>query len=296
MDELTSNLLALHYVQPLTANRLSPILQLDRTLQNLSYMTPSQIALLLKMNTLKASSLLNNFKKIQHTDWQQYYAEKNITPIPFYDERYPKSLLDVFDPPAVIYCRGKIPILQKKKKIAIVGSRESTNYSQKCLDEILPTLISHDIVIVSGLAKGADQMAHETTIRLSGQTIAVLGCGLDHIYPREHEVLQSYMEKHQLIISEYPPYMTPKKWHFPMRNRIISGLSAAVLVTEAAIKSGTLSTVDYALNHGRNIFSIPGSIFSPLSKGSHKLILEGATPVWEGHQIIEETEGFSNQL
>lgn len=296
MDELTSNLLALHYVQPLTANRLSPMLQEGCSLQKFASMTPSEIALQLKMNSTKASSLLHNFKKLQHTDWQQYYDEKSITPIPFYDERYPKSLLDVFDPPAVLYCRGKIPILQKKKKIAIVGSRESTNYSQKCLGEILPSLISHDIVIVSGLAKGADKMAHEAAIRLSGQTIAVLGCGLDHIYPREHEVLQSYMEEHQLIISEYPPYMTPKKWHFPMRNRIISGLSAAVLVTEAAMKSGTLSTVDYALNHGRNIFSIPGNIFSPLSKGSHKLILEGATPVWEGHQIIEETEGFSNHL
>lgn len=292
MEQFDVNFLALHYVQPMPVNRLQPLLQEDPTLESLSYITPSKLALLLKMNQEKVRKLLENFLQVKERDLLQYYALQNIIPIPFYSSNYPKLLLEVFDPPAVLYCKGNSMLLQKNKKIAIVGSRNATSYSQKCIEFILPELISHDITIVSGLAKGADKMAHEATMKHRGTTIAVLGNGLDHIYPRENENLQREMEKSQLVITEYPPYMRPKKWHFPMRNRIISGLSSAILVTESAGKSGTMSTVDYALNHGRNIFSIPGDIFSPLSKGPNTLIQEGATPIWSGSKIIEETKNF----
>lgn len=293
MEQLTNNLLALHYIQPMSLKQLTPLLKEDPHLNNLNYMNPLKLAKLLKMTIEKTTKLLIDFNHVRHTNWAEYYRQKSIHPVLFFSSNYPLTLLEVYDPPAVLYCKGDITILPKRKKLAIVGSRKSTNYSQKSLEHILPVLISQDIVIVSGLARGADQMAHSTTMKLRGSTIAVLGNGLDFVYPREHHTIQKYMEEHQLVITEYPPYMGPKKWHFPMRNRIISGLSDAILVTEAAIGSGTMSTVDYGLNHGKNIFSIPGNIFSTLSGGPHMLIQLGATPIWSGQQIIEETQNFT---
>lgn len=292
MEQLTNNLLALHYIHPMSLKQLTPLLKEDSHLNHLNYIHPLKLAKLLKVTSEKASKLLNDFNRVRNTNWAEYYQQKNIEPVLFFSANYPDALLEVYDPPAVLYCRGDITILPKQKKLAIVGSRKSTNYSQKSLEHILPELISQDIVIVSGLARGADQMAHSATIKLRGSTIAVLGNGLDFVYPREHHTIQKYMEEHQLVITEYPPYMGPKKWQFPMRNRIISGLSDAILVTEAAIGSGTMSTVDYGLNHGKNIFSIPGNIFSTLSGGPHMLIQLGATPIWSGAQIIEETQKF----
>lgn len=292
MEILKNNLLAFHYVHPLSLNRLALLLKEDATLENLTYINHKKLANLLNINEKKCREILDEYLRVKNTDFVEYYAHQQIVPIAFFDAEYPLNLLDVYDPPTVLYCKGHLAILQKTKKLAIVGSRESTNYSQKCLDIILPELISHDIVIVSGLAKGTDQMAHSTAIRLQGSTIAVLGNGLNHTYPRVHDNLQLYMEQYQLVLSEYPPYMPPRKWQFPMRNRIISGMSDAVLVTEAAKKSGTMSTVDYGLNHGRNIFSIPGNIFSPLSEGPNRLIQLGATLIWNGNQIIEETQKF----
>lgn len=293
MEKLTNNLLALHYIQPMSLKQLTPLLKVDPHLNNLNYMNPLKLAKLIKMTLEKTTKLLIDFNRVRHTDWAEYYRQKGIHLVMFFSSNYPLTLLEVYDPPAVLYCKGDITILPKRKKLAIVGSRKSTNYSQKSLEHILPVLISQDIVIVSGLARGADQMAHSTTIKLRGSTIAVLGNGLDFVYPREHHTIQKYMEEHQLVVTEYPPYMGPEKWHFPMRNRIISGLSDAILVTEAAIGSGTMSTVDYGLNHGKNIFSIPGNIFSALSGGPHMLIQLGATPIWNGHQIIEETQNFT---
>ncbi|MBQ0139277.1 MAG: DNA-processing protein DprA [Kurthia sp.] len=293
MDQLVNHLLALHYVQPMSVRRLQPLLQEDATLDILSYIAPSKLAQTLKMNSKQARQILEKYRQLLSFDMVMFYEQQNIVVVPFFSELYPSALLEVYDPPAVIYCKGKMEILQKNKKLAIVGSRTATNYSQKSIDVIVPELIAHDVVIVSGLAKGVDSMAHFSAIKEAGRTIGVLGNGFNHTYPKENANLQHEMEQNQLVITEYPPYMSPRKWNFPMRNRIISGISAAILVTEAAEKSGTMSTVDYGLNHGRNIFTIPGDIFSPLSKGPNALILEGATPIWNGQQIIEETKIFS---
>ncbi|WP_348775088.1 DNA-processing protein DprA [Psychrobacillus sp. NEAU-3TGS] len=170
----------------------------------------------------------------------------------------------------------------------MIGSREASEYSKSSIEKILPPLIQKNFVIVSGLAKGADTLAHEITMQYGGNTIAVLGTGFFHVYPKQNENLAHKMSKNQLLVTEYPPYITPKKWNFPMRNRIISGLSQGVVITEAKEKSGTVSTMEHALENGKEIFAIPGSIFSPLSAGPHHLILEGAKPVWDGHQILEE--------
>ena len=151
---------------------------------------------------------------------------------------------------------------------------------------IVPPLVENNTVIVSGLAKGADAMAHKAAIFYGGKTIAVLGHGLFHLYPYENKELANEISENHLLISEYPPYVKPERWTFPMRNRIISGLSDAVIVTESASKSGTMSTVEHALDHGKHIFAVPGSVMSSLSEGPNKLIDEGAQPLWNGFQVV----------
>ncbi|MET1014765.1 MAG: DNA-processing protein DprA, partial [Paenisporosarcina sp.] len=216
------------------------------------------------------------------------YDKHKITPIFFNEPTYPKQLLTLYDPPVILYAKGNIDYLSEQLFVAIIGSREATTYSQEAMNFIIPPLIQQNVVIVSGLAKGADAMAHSTTHHLGGKTIAVVGHGLFNQYPKENSVLFHTMEKHQLILTEYPPYVTPKKWTFPMRNRIISGLSHAVVVTEAKEKSGTVSTMQHAIDNGKDVFCVPGSIASELSIGPHLLLLEGAKPIWNGYQILEE--------
>ncbi len=213
----------------------------------------------------------------------QELRQKEIVAIPYTSAYYPELLRQVYDPPAVLYAKGQLQYL-KKRKLAIVGARKATNYTWRALQQLMHA--SFDVGIVSGLAAGADRMAHECAISIGLPTIAILGHGFDYCYPKSNEALAQYMMAHELVLSEYPPSYSPKRWMFPMRNRIISGLSEAIIVSEARIKSGTMSTVDYGLNHGRTIFAIPGPIDSVLSEGPHKLIDEGATPLYAARQIM----------
>ncbi|GEK32577.1 DNA-processing protein DprA [Kurthia sibirica] len=287
---LNDNLLALHYVQPMSVNRLLPLLKEDPELTSITTMPATKLALLLKMNNDKAQLLQSNFRRVIDKNLSRYYEALKIMPLFFYDDLYPKQLLEIYDPPTVLYLRGEQKLLTYANKLAIVGSRKATSYSEKCLALLLPALIKRQYVIVSGLAKGVDGLAHAMTMERSGRTIAVLGHGFNYSYPSENKNLAQRMMKEQLVMTEYPPYMKPQKWHFPMRNRIISGLSAGVVVTEAGEKSGTMSTVDYALDHGRPIFALPGDIGSSLSVGPHKLITEGAKLIWNSTHILEEIE------
>ncbi|MCM3315801.1 DNA-processing protein DprA [Rummeliibacillus stabekisii] len=294
MSHLTfsERILALHYVFPVPLNRLSSLLQRDPNLERIGHAEESELAILLNISVDKAQKLQNNYLKTLETPLLQAYKAHKIIPIPFNHPLYPTRLLALYDPPVVLYTKGDSAILENKRKIAIIGARNATTYTDKVLNFIVPPLIEHEFVIVSGLAKGADRKAHEATIRFSGKTVGVLGHGLFHLYPKENKKLAEQMEINQLLISEYPPYVKPQKWHFPMRNRIISGLSTGIVVTEAAEKSGTLSTIDHGLETGKTIFAVPGDITNPLSKGPHKLIAEGAKPIWNGYQIIEELEEF----
>ncbi|MGG0643642.1 DNA-processing protein DprA [Sporosarcina gallistercoris] len=213
--------------------------------------------------------------------------EKGIIPIPYTHPDYPDQLKQLIDPPAVLYAKGNPGLLKKTNKVAIIGSRKAGDYSICAMDMIVPPLVQHDSVIVSGLAKGADTMAHQAAIKYGGQTIAVLGHGFFHLYPKENAELATTIAKEHLLITEYPPYHAPAKWTFPMRNRIISGLSSTLVITESAVKSGTMSTIEHALDHGKEVFAVPGPIDSPLSLGPNKLLDEGARPIWNGFQIVE---------
>lgn len=287
-SQFVNSFLALHYVYPVPLNKLRPLLGYDPNLAQFDIMSPHLLAKLCKISLDRAIKLQKMFKEFVEIPMLQMYEKHSITPILFSNPNYPKSLLNLYDPPAVIYLKGKVELLANPKKIAIIGSREATDYSAESIKAILPPLVNEDYVIISGLAKGADTLAHQITMSLGGQTIAVLGTGLFHVYPKQNLKLSNEMEKNQLLLTEYPPYITPQKWNFPMRNRIISGLSQGVVITEATKKSGTVSTMEHALENGKEIFAIPGSIHSSLSLGPNMLILEGAKPVWNGHQILEE--------
>lgn len=286
--EFTERLLALHYVYPKSLQKIMPLLVGDGDLSRLEQKTPYELMLLLNIKMDQAVKLKASYRQSLTFPLSKTYDKHKIIPISYQHPLYPESLLELFDPPAVIYAKGDITLLANSQKIAIIGSRKASSYTQKALEKIVPPLVESGFVIVSGLAKGADAMAHQKTIDLGGRTIAVTGSGFLHPYPKENNALNNIIEEQQLVLTEYPPYMKPLKWNFPMRNRIISGLSKGIVVTEAQVKSGTLSTIEHALDHGKDIFAVPGDIGSLLSEGPHKLILEGAKPVWNGWQILEE--------
>lgn len=287
---ILNRFLALHYIFPVPMNKLQPLLDYDSELRELEKMPASFLSNLLKISLKRAMHLQEMYRKMVETPFLSNYEKHEIFPITYSNPNYPSSLKNLYDPPAVLYVKGNLNLLNSPHKLAVIGSREATNYTKICIEKILPPLLEHDVVIVSGLARGADTMAHEVTMSMKGKTIAILGAGFFHIYPKENVELAREMSKNQLLVTEYPPYITPKKWNFPMRNRIISGLSKGVVITEAKERSGTVSTMEHALENGKEVFAIPGSIESPLSLGPHNLILEGAKPVWNGYQILEELQ------
>lgn len=287
-DEFTKRLLALHYVYPKSLQKLLPLFADDPDLTRLEKKSPNELMWLLNIKLEQAINLKTSYRKSLTYPLHETYAKYKILPISYQHPLYPESLLELIDPPAVLYAKGDPTLLKNSQRIAIIGSRKATMYTQKALQKIVPPLVEKGYVIVSGLAKGADAMAHQKTIDLGGHTIAVTGSGFLHPYPKENAGLNHIIEESHLVLTEYPPYVKPEKWNFPMRNRIISGLSKGIIVTEAQIKSGTLSTIEHALDHGKDIFAVPGNIDSLLSEGPHKLIVEGAKPVWNGWQVLEE--------
>jgi DNA processing protein len=286
IDRFEDRLLALHYTFPAPLNRFSRLLAADPDLKALPDMRPAELAFLLDLDTDKAALLHSKLSRRADPPYTEVYAASSITPILYTHELYPHSLTQLIDPPAVLYAAGDPSLLRADNKAAVIGSRKATAYSSQAMEKIIPPLVAKDYVIVSGLAKGADAMAHETAIRHGGKTIGVLGTGLSHRYPKQNSGLYEVMGKDHLLVTEYPPYAGPRKWQFPMRNRIISGLSGIVIVTEAARPSGTMSTIDHALEHGKDVHAVPGPINSPLSAGPNRLILEGAAPALDGYTIL----------
>lgn len=284
-------LLALHYVYPIPLNKFNKLLKEISTLHKLEFLSPTKLETILQISSKKAEKILTNYNRMLKINLVAAYAHEGIQVIPYTDPMYPRSLFHLVDPPTLLYGKGDISLL-KSRKIAIIGSRRATNYTEKALQQIVPPLVEKNFVIVSGLAKGADAMAHRITMRFGGKTIGILGNGLFHFYPKENTELALEIEKNHLIISEFPPYVGPKRWHFPLRNRIISGISECVVVTEASVKSGTIITTDHALDHGKDIFVVPGPIDSKLSEGTNRLLKEGAIPVWNGYQILDELNSF----
>ena len=207
--------------------------------------------------------------------------------IPFIHPDYPARLAEIYDYPPTLYVRGDAD-LSAERMISVVGSRRCTRDGQRAAKEIAQQLAREDVTVISGMARGVDTCAHEGALAGGGVTIAVFGCGTDVIYPPENaELAQRIVAEGGTLISEYPPGTAPNAGHFPARNRIISGLSQGMLLIEAAKGSGAMITVQYALDQDRDVFAVPGSIYSPLSSMPNQLIVDGAKPVLSAWEILE---------
>jgi DNA processing protein len=204
---------------------------------------------------------------------------------------YPPYLKEIFAPPPVLFVRGDVSVFTLPC-IAIVGTRSPTAYGRAVTRSLTGELVGQGLAIASGLARGIDTIAHETCLERGGRTIAVLGCGIDIIYPSDNTVLSQKICNTGVLISEFPMGTRPEAYNFPRRNRIISGLSAGVLVVEGGEKSGGLITASYALQQGRDVFAVPGPITSPQSVGTFNLIREGAIPARSGAEIADALSLF----
>ncbi|MDV6328487.1 DNA-processing protein DprA [Idiomarina sp. Sol25] len=205
--------------------------------------------------------------------------------ISYFSEDYPAALKAIANPPWLLYYRGRKELLQGVS-VAIVGSRKATHSGLQIADWFSERLVAAGVVVVSGLAMGIDAQAHKTAAD-KGKTIAVLGTGIDQYYPRRNKALQDFIAHQGLLISEFPPGQTARVDHFPRRNRIISGISQAVVVVEAARKSGSLSTAIHALNEGREVGAVPGSVLLPEHQGCHWLIQQGAKLINTPQDILD---------
>lgn len=202
---------------------------------------------------------------------------------------YPESLTQIPSSPPVLYTRGEL-LPQDRLSLAVVGSRKMTKYGREVVEALVPELAAAGLTIVSGLALGVDTAVHRAALSVSGRTIAVLPCGIDRVYPSSNQGLAKQIIGSGALVSEFPVGMPLSRANWAIRNRIISGFSLGVLVIEAAAGSGTFHTVTAALEQGKDVFAVPGSIFSPYSAGTAKLIQRGAKPVTSAADILEELE------
>ena len=202
------------------------------------------------------------------------------------DAGYPPRLKEIDQPPPVLYVRGAI-IAEDAWAVAVVGTRRISAYGRQVSDELGSFLAANGVTVVSGLARGVDAIAHQSALKAGGRTIAVLGCGVERIYPPEHAQLADKIIASGAVISDYPPGTQPDAANFPPRNRIISGLSIATVVVEAGETSGALITAQFAVDQGREVFAVPGNILAPQSKGTNRLIAQGAHPLLSARDLVD---------
>ncbi len=214
--------------------------------------------------------------------------QKKINYLTINDDSYPIILKNIYLPPPVLYYYGEIQEISFESSISIVGSRSASYYGLKMSEKIALELASLGITVVSGMARGVDSMAHVGAIKGGGKTVAVLGNGVDIVYPKENKNLYKEIMENGLVLSEYPPGTQPLPYNFPRRNRIISGLSMGIVVVEAAAKSGSLITAKYALEQGREVYALPGNVNNRNSTGTNLLIKDGAKLVTSCKDILDD--------
>ena len=232
-------------------------------------------------NLLKARATLSLDRELEKVQ------QAGVQLLTWDDETYPRHLRNIYDPPPLLYVRGELRP-EDEWAVAIVGTRRATVYGKEATRQLASGLARSGITIISGLARGIDAQAHRAALDAGGRTIAVLGCGVDVIYPPEHRHLAGEIIQHGALVSEYALGTHPEGSNFPPRNRIISGLSMGTVVVEAGARSGALITADFAAEQGRDVFAVPGSIFQRGSEGCNRLIREGAIPALSVSDILEE--------
>lgn len=237
---------------------------------------PRQIALLAEKSLENADRILGACSRL------------GLRLLTMQDADYPMRLRNIFEPPCLLYVKGQLPVIDEEVAVAMVGTRKASPYGIEAAEKIAYGLCKQGAVVISGAAAGVDSASHRGALRAGGKTIAVLGNGLDIVYPAENEWLYRDIAASGALISEYPPGTAAEAWHFPVRNRIISGLSLATIVVEAPEKSGALITAATALEQGRDVFAIPGPLDAEGSVGCNRLIRDGAGLATESWDILRE--------
>lgn len=273
------------YVKGIGAVRFRGLLNAFGTMQEAWNASPNQL-----MEAGLNQRIIDNFLQVRRQiDLErigQNILKSGIQVLTWEDENYPRRLKEIDQPPPVLYTLGDIT-LQDEWAVAIVGTRRMTGYGRQVTEELSELLAHHGVTVVSGLARGVDASAHQAALKQGGRTIAVLGSGVDRIYPPEHRKLAEEITKNGAVISDYPPGTPPESNNFPPRNRIISGLSRVVVVIEAGETSGALITSTFAAEQGRDVFSLPGSIYANQSKGTNRLIQQGARPLLDVKDVLD---------
>lgn len=257
----------------------------EREWRLLGFLTQKEISLLSGYSLEEATAVIEYCEKV---------GQQVLTP---QSEIYPQCLTNIHNPPCVLYVKGELPQVDSRPAIAVVGTRNATNAGVKIAFEFGYQLAKAGAVVVSGGALGIDTAAHKGALQAGGKTVCVLGCGIEYNYLMDNASLRAAIAQSGAVVSEYPFNMPPSRMSFPIRNRIISGLSAGTLVVEAAGKSGSLITANLALEQGRDVFAIPCGIDNPVSEGVNNLIKSGAKPVSCAKEILEEyTYRFPNTI
>jgi DNA processing protein len=247
------------------------------------------IEILIDKKKVKEEEILNSNKPFLFNKQLGILKDKKVKIITILDKDYPKNLKELEDAPPILYCKGEI-IPKDSNAVAIVGTRRATEYGKNVARTLGKKLSELGITIVSGMAMGIDTQAHIGALEAGGRTLAVMGTGIDLIYPASNRNLASKIVERGALLTELPPLSPPLPYHFPARNRIISGLSKAVIAVEAAERSGVFSTVRWALEYGRDVYALPGDINRKVSEGTNKLIKEGAIPLTSYKDILENTD------
>ena len=280
-------LIALSLFPFLTPNRTRLLLEYFSPVTQVCNATASLLQGLLSLTPEQAEQVKKALTNTTSSDSVASLRESVVTLI---DDTYPPLLKEIPDPPLVLHFRGDVSLLARTS-IAVVGSRRASPYGVNAAAHLAKQLASADIVIVSGLARGIDAAAHHAALDAGGTTIAVLGTGIDVVYPRGNARLFQRIEEHGLIVSEFPPGSPPLPIHFPIRNRVISGLTQGTVIVEATARSGSLITARMAAEQNRDVFAVPGSIFAAGSEGTHRLIQYGAKLVHDVNDVLEELPG-----
>lgn len=234
------------------------------------------------------ATMRQEMQKVDLPALYEQFLRSDAKVVTLTEPHYPKLLREIDEPPYLLFYRGELPG-ENDLTLAIIGSRKATAYGREAAAYLAGGLAKAGAWIVGGLARGIDTCGHKAALDVGGKTVGVLGCGIDVVYPRENRQLFAEVAASGCIISEYPLGMQPLAKNFPIRNRVISGLSRGVIVVEAGLKSGTQITVDYALEQGKNIYAVPGSIFSPASAGTHRLIKDcGVKPIASAEDVLED--------
>lgn len=279
--------IALSFAKGLGAKGYWRLVEVFGTPEEVLKYPPAELQFRTGLQTRQVEGILPETLLKQATAELEKHASKNIKAFIPTDSEYSALLKEIPDPPPVLYVQGDCSLLNDVA-VAVVGSRSSTSYGRRVAAKISYDLAAAGVTVVSGLALGIDAQAHEGALACSGKTIAVLGCGLDVIYPWQNRKLYESIRSDGLLVSEYPLGTKPDAFRFPARNRIISGMSRGVLVVEAAKKSGSLITAQLALDFNRDVFAVPGQVDSVKSEGAHWLLQQGAKLVQRVEDVLEE--------